>query len=233
MSDNATILTVCPHCRRKYRVLARFVPPQGVRARCPHCRAVFSIVPRVTPSATSPRMPAPVPPGERPAAPGAVAPDVQVSTPAAAAAVVSTPEAAAAVAAAPAGAEGAPRPTWSSDLERARPARGAIGEVRPRPLERNGHTDPSPFGLPTNGSQDASHANARSLARALASDLAAYHPEECRTGHDTGKLVKLLAAEIARSWEMYNREVGPEIASGTPYFREALNEFLACGERYF
>ncbi len=56
MSDNATLLTVCPHCRRRYRVLARHVPPQGVRARCPHCRAVFSIIPRLTPApAAAPR----------------------------------------------------------------------------------------------------------------------------------------------------------------------------------
>ena len=37
MSDSSTILTGCPHCRRRYRVKSEHVPPQGVRARCPHC----------------------------------------------------------------------------------------------------------------------------------------------------------------------------------------------------
>jgi hypothetical protein len=102
-------------------------------------------------------------------------------------------------------------------------------------METNGTAEAVPT-VPGGGDEGAgedAHAHARILARALASDLAAYHPEECRQGRDTARLVSLMAAEIARSWQLYTREVGGEIAGGTSYFRDALNEYLAGGEPYF
>ncbi|HVP37814.1 MAG TPA: zinc-ribbon domain-containing protein [Candidatus Saccharimonadales bacterium] len=240
MGDASTLLTVCPHCRRRYRVRAEHVPPQGVSARCPHCGAVFPIVPRI--GAAVPAAPGqpPGPAAGRPAVTPAGSPRLEAEPAPPARRAVPAARGAAVPARAAAAAAGAPAPgRWSVELERARPERGAIGEVRPRPWDPNGRGDLAaggPGGLPGEAEDAAAgdpHAHARSLARALASDLAGSHPEEIRRGREGGRLVRLLAAEIARSWELYRREVGDELALTTAYFRDALNEYLAAGEPYF
>ena len=39
--------------------------------------------------------------------------------------------------------------------------------------------------------------------------------------------------EIQKSWDEYVEQVGDEVANGTPFFTEALNEILAKGEDIF
>ena len=39
--------------------------------------------------------------------------------------------------------------------------------------------------------------------------------------------------EIQKSWDEYVEQVGDEIANGTPFFTEALNEILARGQDIF
>ena len=39
--------------------------------------------------------------------------------------------------------------------------------------------------------------------------------------------------EIRKSWEEYVEQVGLDLAKSTPYFRDALNEILAKGEKVF
>jgi len=74
---------------------------------------------------------------------------------------------------------------------------------------------------------------ARRLARALVSDLVVYYPEKRQRGLAEGNLKELFGEEIRKSWEEYTEQVGPEIASNTPYFTEALNEILAEGRAVF
>ncbi len=74
---------------------------------------------------------------------------------------------------------------------------------------------------------------ARRLARALISDLVVYHPEKRQRGLAEGNLKELFAEEIRKSWEEYSEQVGDEIASGTSYFTEALNEILSEGRQLF
>jgi hypothetical protein len=76
-------------------------------------------------------------------------------------------------------------------------------------------------------------ARARRLARALISDLAAYHPERQEIGLREGRLKELFQEELKKSWQEYVEHVGIEIARSTPYFRDALNEILARGKRVF
>ncbi len=214
MSDTATLLTACPHCRRRYRVRTDQVPSSGIRARCPHCGAMFPIVPRLGES------PAPVPVSNPPE------PDVNQAG-----------------LAGPQTANGAPVPAasiWSQDLERARPQRGAIAEVRPRPMAHNGSAEGSGPESASVTTQPAlpedlvvAHDDARSLARALASDLLAYYPDAVREGASAATLMRLMSGEIAESWDLYVREVGEELAGETRYFQEALNECLVGGKEYF
>jgi hypothetical protein len=39
--------------------------------------------------------------------------------------------------------------------------------------------------------------------------------------------------EIRKSWEEYVAQVGLEMAKGTTFFRDALNEILAKGDKIF
>ena len=42
-----------------------------------------------------------------------------------------------------------------------------------------------------------------------------------------------LGDEIKKSWELYKQKVGPELANSTDYFKQALNEILADGQKLF
>jgi hypothetical protein len=93
---------------------------------------------------------------------------------------------------------------------------------------------PSPASRPVNPflSQDPA-LKARRLARALISDMVVYHPAKRQEGLRDGTLKQLFEDEIKKSWEEYTEQVGQDVADGTPYFKEALNEILAGGRQIF
>ena len=74
---------------------------------------------------------------------------------------------------------------------------------------------------------------ARRLARALISDMLVYHPEKRQQGIRDGTLPQLFKDEIEKSWLEYVEQVGREMADGTPFWTEALNEILAGGKKLF
>jgi capsid protein len=74
---------------------------------------------------------------------------------------------------------------------------------------------------------------ARRLARALVSDLVAYHPQKREEGLRAGNLKELFRDEIRKSWAEYVEQVGAPIAEGTTHFQDALNDVLAGGRKVF
>jgi hypothetical protein len=74
---------------------------------------------------------------------------------------------------------------------------------------------------------------ARRLARALVSDLVAYHPQKREEGLRDGTLRQLFREEIKKSYEEYVEQVGRDVAESAPHFQVALNEILAGGRRLF
>jgi hypothetical protein len=74
---------------------------------------------------------------------------------------------------------------------------------------------------------------ARRLARALISDMLVYHPEKRSQGIRDATLPQLFKDEIEKSWQEYVEQVGLEMAQGTPFWTEALNEILAGGKKLF
>ena len=74
---------------------------------------------------------------------------------------------------------------------------------------------------------------ARRLARALVSDMVAYHPTKREEGIQAGTLKHLFREEIRKSYEEYVEQVGREFAETTTHFQEALNEVLAGGKKLF
>src|SRR5438477_502441 len=102
------------------------------------------------------------------------------------------------------------------------PAGAAPGQRMPSPLR-----PVNPFMV-----QDPKQ-KARRLARALVSDLVVYHPEKRQQGLRDGTLPQLFKDEIEKSWQEYVEQVGVELAKGTSFWAEALNEILAGGNKVF
>ena len=74
---------------------------------------------------------------------------------------------------------------------------------------------------------------AHRIARALVSDIVAYHPDRRETAFAAGTLRTEFREEIMKSWEEYVAQVGLELAKSTPFFRQALNDILAKGQSVF
>ena len=82
------------------------------------------------------------------------------------------------------------------------------------------------------GSRDPK-SRAQRIARALVSDIVAYHPKRRDACLAAGTLRTEFRDEIMKSWEEYTEQVGEEMAKSTPYFRNALNDILAKGQPIF
>jgi len=74
---------------------------------------------------------------------------------------------------------------------------------------------------------------AKRLARVLVSDILCYNQEVRDQALRDGTLMTVLGAEIKKSWELYKEKIGPDEANSSNYFKEALNEILADGQKVF
>lgn len=74
---------------------------------------------------------------------------------------------------------------------------------------------------------------ARRLARVLVSDILCYNKEKRDQALLDGNIMTVLGEEIKKSWELYKEKIGPEMANSTGYFKNALNEILADGQKIF
>ena len=77
------------------------------------------------------------------------------------------------------------------------------------------------------------HEKAHRLARVLVSDMVMYNPEQHGRALREGTLATDFEEEVRKSWDEYVGQVGEEMARGSTYFTDALNEILAKGETIF
>ena len=77
------------------------------------------------------------------------------------------------------------------------------------------------------------NAKAKRLARALVSDIVAYHPQKRDEGARNGTLPQMFKEEIKKSYEEYVEQVGREFAESTTHFQDALNDILGGGKKIF
>jgi hypothetical protein len=108
-----------------------------------------------------------------------------------------------------------PRPTATAPTAGA----GAEGTATRRPINPFLANDPNQ--------------KARRLARALVSDMVAYHPSRREEGLRDGTLKQVFREEIKKSYEEYVEQVGREFAESTSHFQDALNDVLAGGRKIF
>jgi predicted Zn finger-like uncharacterized protein len=120
-----------------------------------------------------------------------------------------------------------PRAAVGPPPEAAPPA--AAAQQQPPPADRQDavHSQPQLF-----GTRDPD-ARAQRIARALISDIVAYHPQRREEAIANGTLRTDFRDEIMKSWEEYVAQVGLETARSTPHFRNALNQILALGQPVF
>jgi hypothetical protein len=118
----------------------------------------------------------------------------------------------------------APRPPQAAP---APPTPPPVAPPPPPPAKTGDEPSSRSFGQPD------PDARARRLARALISDVAAYHPERQELGLREGRLKELFQEELKKSWQEFVDQVGLDVARSTPYFRDALNEILAKGKKVF
>lgn len=232
----------CPECRSVFRVDPAKVPATGVRARCSVCGGVIAIAGgtlpvSVTPASTgtvqaatmsSPRGPAT--PTPRPYTPAAPKPSV------ASAGATMTP----------------PAPARTSPFAFRRPTPvHTTAHHSPVPTEPS--RDSAPTAVATPAMEIPAHTTStstprrainpflnadpsqrsRRLARALVSDLVAYHPQKREEGLREGTLRQLFREDIKKSYEEYVDQVGRDVAEGSPHFQDALNEILGAGRKLF
>jgi predicted Zn finger-like uncharacterized protein len=196
----------CPNCQTVFRVDPARVPPGGTRARCARCGATFTVKKED---------------GASPSAP------VEAARPEASAPAAVSPPAGAASQRETSGVAPAPRA--------AGPGAAPAGDVRPsgpaapaaQPGGAGEQTPRMPF-----GSRDPD-ARAQRIARALVSDIVAYHPQRRDESLNRGTLRTDFREEIMKSWEEYVAQVGLDLARSTPHFRNALNDILARGQAVF
>jgi len=195
----------CPQCKTVFRVDPSKVPVDGVRARCSVCGGVFEVASQEDQNK--------------------LAPVTAAAEPALVESVATAPE----VVPEPIDDEkkGEVEPKKPITPPHIVPVVSEPADAAPAELEAPKSAQRFPFGAPD---QDA---RARRLARALISDLAAYHPERQEKGLKEGRLKELFQDDLRKSWQEYVDQVGLDVAKSTPYFRDALNDILAKGKRVF
>ena len=211
----------CSACSAAYKIAADRIPATGVRVRCPRCAHVFRVrTPDATPAIdvlAGIERDNRTPPRHR-TAPAAASPDrraVETRAPALPA-----------------------RPTWNEertlDLEGSR-AKGPAPRLETAPFR------PGDASIPTTSVAPApapvapapQDERARRLARVLVSDILVYNQAARDRALGEGNLPVALAAEINKAWDLYKSKVSPDVASGTTFFKDALNEILADGTKVF
>jgi hypothetical protein len=117
-----------------------------------------------------------------------------------------------------------PTPPSVSSLAVTSPAMPVVTATTPAPAERK---PINPF-LASDPNQKA-----KRLARALVSDMLAYHPGKRDEGLANGTLKQIFREEIKKSYEEYVDQIGRDFAESSTHFQDALNELLAAGKKMF
>ena len=210
----------CPACTTAYRMEAARIPAAGVRVRCPRCGHVFRV---------RTANPVPAPAGDVLAGierddrtPRHLRSEPQPRR------ALEVPETSL-----------PSRSSWNQertlDLEGSKPTKGPpprleTAPFRPADVEVPATAlAPQPSPAATTGRDE----RARRLARVLVSDILVYNQGARDRALGEGNLAVALAAEITKAWDLYKSKVGAETASGSTYFKDALNEILADGTKVF
>jgi len=237
------MITSCTGCETRFQLDDEKVPRRRVRVRCPGCQTVFELDGTLADvgdqvagleSSAGDQLPAPAPPS--PAATNELG--------------IETNERPTSVLGGATVDEARPTPVSSPPPSSSQPAAAKSPVAQSPAAQTPADKSPAPLPAAEVTSQDAQSAVAvadapkaaggrrnrdkpRMLARALVSDILVYNRDARDKAVAEGNLLEALGPEIKKSWELYKEKVGEDVANNTTYFREALNEILAGGEKVF
>lgn len=221
----------CSSCLTEFELDPNKVPVDGVRARCSVCSAVIT-VPAPPAKATAPDSASGPSAPEAPALPHVEPTHVEParSEPAYVEPVADEPTPTVVATAEPVAAS-AP-PAWSTPEPLFAPPPPPPPSP-PVPAAQS-HAEPEGQRRSINPFLTRDPAlRAKRLARALVSDIVAYHPARHAEGLRDGTLKTLFRDEIKKSYEEYVDQVGRDFAGSTTHFQDALNDVLASGKKLF
>jgi predicted Zn finger-like uncharacterized protein len=210
MTPMTPMVVQCTSCLTEFELDPHKVPSSGVRARCSVCSAVIAV-----PPPPAGRSEAASPSGYGSSAQTGGGSAQTMAAPATERTPTTDDLAPSARAAAPATAPAQQSGASASDAAQVTPP----GGVSRRPINPFLSRDPA--------------LRAKRLARALVSDIVAYHPARHAEGLRDGTLKTLFRDEIKKSYDEYVDQVGREFASSTTHFQDALNDVLAGGKKLF
>ncbi|MFO8184331.1 MAG: zinc-ribbon domain-containing protein [Candidatus Aegiribacteria sp.] len=81
--------------------------------------------------------------------------------------------------------------------------------------------------------KDSREERAARFARVLASDMLVYNKELIEEARRNGNIAEVMSQEIQKSWELWKSRFPEAYAEKPEIFSDALNQFLADGERVF
>jgi predicted Zn finger-like uncharacterized protein len=227
------VITVsCPSCSKSFPVDSAKVPAGGVKVRCSSCSNIFRVEKPAEGAAAQPAPrpaapPPPPPPPSRPTGGMATEPLDNIQ--------IIPPEPPPAPRAAPSPTAAPPRPAPAPPPPPKAPARPSAPPPRPSaPAAAPAAEAPAAGGTFRFGKRDPTD-KAKRLARVLVSDMIMYNAERHRNALENGTLTKDFEEEIDKSWKEFVEQVGRDVADGPgrEFWREALNDILAKGERLF
>ncbi|MBU8869465.1 MAG: zinc-ribbon domain-containing protein [Gemmatimonadales bacterium] len=224
------MITTCTHCKARYRLDGDKVPQRMIRVRCPGCSGVFHLDGK----AREQELPVADPPSDFVTGFQTGASSMSYSE--------STAQGSAEVPPSMDAPEPAPQPITGTplDLDTASPITTPAEPVAPvAPVAPAGLA--TPLDVPAASVAPVLSVPAarrrrpkeEMLARALVSDILVYNREQRDAAIAEGNLVEAMGPEIKKSWELYKEKVTPEVANTNDYFREALNDILAEGNKVF
>ncbi len=248
------MIVQCPDCSTRYELEASRVPAGRVRVRCARCRYVFPIegaAPDAAPEAAAPEAAVPMAadPGvtqdawasgaAKPASMPPVAERLDTVATADSREVVPVEPMSGIVHTSIENVEAvAIDPGLDLEVERQSQARRSSGVTPLAAPEAAAVEEPAVATMTTKpdsakADENSTDRKARRLARALVSDILVYNRDKRDNALANGTLVQALGQEIKKSWELYKERVTPEVATETNYFKEALNDILAEGQKIF
>ena len=111
-------------------------------------------------------------------------------------------------------------------------AEAVAAETAREPVVSETEPEPEPEVQETPEQKKARERTKR-LARVFVSDILIYNQEKRDQALAEGNLMTALGPEIKKAWEAYKEKVGSDVVGSNDYFRNALNEILADGQKVF
>ncbi|MBN2587291.1 MAG: zinc-ribbon domain-containing protein [Candidatus Fermentibacteraceae bacterium] len=81
--------------------------------------------------------------------------------------------------------------------------------------------------------EDSKEERAARFARVLASDMLIYNKDLIDEARKMGNIPEVMGQEIQKSWELWKSRFPEAFAARPEIFSDALNQFLADGEKVF